>query len=41
MVEFEKKEEAEKAITQMNKSQFLEKELGVGWAFAVEKDTKL
>lgn len=41
MVEFEKKGEAEKAILQMNNTKFLEKEIKVDWAFAIEKDTKL
>jgi len=41
MVEFEKREQADSAIQQMNGTKFMEKDLHVDWAFAIEKDVKL
>lgn len=41
MVEYEKRAEAEKAISGMNGATLLQRELAVDWAFAVEKDTRI
>jgi RNA recognition motif-containing protein len=41
MVEYEKKQEAERAINGLNGSSLLQRELQVDWAFAVEKDTRI
>jgi hypothetical protein len=41
MVEYEKRQEAERAINGMHGATLLQRELAVDWAFAIEKDTKI